>query len=69
MRSSHQPPCLVQHSREGTIMPIDNDALVYSTDHGDLRKRPPFAPPGPPSLLPNKPPSYSVLRKAAAARW
>ena len=28
-------------------MPIDNDALVYSTEHGDLRKRQPSAPPGP----------------------
>src|SRR5215831_12204231 len=28
-------------------MPIDNDALVYSTDHGDLRKRRPAAPPAP----------------------
>jgi translation initiation factor 1 len=28
-------------------MPIDNDALVYSTEHGDLRKRRPSAPPGP----------------------
>jgi translation initiation factor 1 len=28
-------------------MPIDNDALVYSTDHGDLRKRRPSAPPSP----------------------
>jgi translation initiation factor 1 len=26
-------------------MPIDNDALVYSTEHGDLRKRPSIAPP------------------------
>ena len=24
-------------------MPIDNDALVYSTEHGDLRKRQPAA--------------------------
>ena len=28
-------------------MPIDDDALVYSTEHGDLRKRQPSAPPGP----------------------
>ena len=28
-------------------MPIDNDALVYSTDHGDLRKRRSAAPPAP----------------------
>jgi len=28
-------------------MPIDNDALVYSTEHGDLRKRQPAAPPHP----------------------
>src|SRR4029434_3654115 len=27
-------------------MPIDNDALVYSTEHGDLRKRQPSAPQG-----------------------
>ena len=27
-------------------MPIDHDALVYSTEHGDLRKRQPSAPPG-----------------------
>jgi translation initiation factor 1 len=27
-------------------MPIDNDALVYSTEHGDLRKRRPSAPLG-----------------------
>jgi translation initiation factor 1 len=27
-------------------MPIENDALVYSTEHGDLRKRPPSAPQG-----------------------
>ena len=27
-------------------MPIDKDALVYSTEHGDLRKRPPSAPQG-----------------------
>src|SRR5574341_1556497 len=27
-------------------MPIDNDALVYSTEHGDLRKRQPSAPRG-----------------------
>ena len=46
-------------------MPIDNDALVYSTEHGDLRKRQPSAPQVPPSLLPNKSPSYSVPRKAA----
>jgi translation initiation factor 1 len=26
-------------------MPIDHDALVYSTEHGDLRKRQPSAPP------------------------
>jgi translation initiation factor 1 len=26
-------------------MPIDNEALVYSTEHGDLRKRQPSAPP------------------------
>ena len=26
-------------------MPIDHDALVYSTEHGDLRKRRPSAPP------------------------
>ena len=25
-------------------MPLDNDALVYSTEHGDLRKRQPAAP-------------------------
>jgi translation initiation factor 1 len=25
-------------------MPNENDALVYSTEHGDLRKRPPSAP-------------------------
>jgi translation initiation factor 1 len=34
-------------------MPIDHDALVYSTEQGDLRKRQPAAPPGlalPPSL-------------------
>jgi translation initiation factor 1 len=28
-------------------MSIDNDALVYSTEHGDLRKRQLSAPPGP----------------------
>ena len=28
-------------------MPIDDDALVYSTEHGDLRKRRPSAPAGP----------------------
>ena len=28
-------------------MPIENDALVYSTQQGDLRKRQPSAPPGP----------------------
>ena len=28
-------------------MPGDNDTLVYSTEHGDLRKRQPAAPPGP----------------------
>jgi translation initiation factor 1 len=28
-------------------MPNNNDALVYSTEHGDLRKRQPSAPPGP----------------------
>ena len=40
MDAPYQAPCLVQHSREGTVMPsIDNDALVYSTEHGDLRKR------------------------------
>jgi translation initiation factor 1 len=27
-------------------MPSDNDALVYSTEHGDLRKRPPATPRG-----------------------
>ena len=27
-------------------MPIDNDALVYSTEHGDLRKRQPSTPRG-----------------------
>ena len=27
-------------------MPIDNDALVYSTEHGDLRQRQPSAPRG-----------------------
>ena len=27
-------------------MPIDNDALVYSTEHGDLRKSRPAAPRG-----------------------
>ena len=27
-------------------MPIDHDTLVYSTEHGDLRKRQPSAPPG-----------------------
>ena len=27
-------------------MPIDNDALVYSTEHGDLRKRQPSTPQG-----------------------
>ena len=27
-------------------MPRDNDALVYSTEHGDLRKLQPSAPPG-----------------------
>jgi len=27
-------------------MPIDNDALVYSTEHGDLRKLQPSAPRG-----------------------
>jgi translation initiation factor 1 len=27
-------------------MPIENDALVYSTEHGDLRKRQPTAQPG-----------------------
>jgi len=27
-------------------MPIDHDALVYSTEHGDLRRRQPAAPPG-----------------------
>ena len=27
-------------------MPIDDDALVYSTEHGDLRKRQPSAPQG-----------------------
>jgi translation initiation factor 1 len=28
-------------------MPIENDALVYSTEQGDLRKRQPRAPQGP----------------------
>ena len=28
-------------------MPIDHDALVYSTEHGDLRKRQPAASQGP----------------------
>jgi translation initiation factor 1 len=28
-------------------MPIDHDALVYSTEQGDLRKRQPSAPQGP----------------------
>jgi translation initiation factor 1 len=28
-------------------MPIENDALVYSTEKGDLRKRQPSAPEGP----------------------
>ena len=51
----YQPPCLVKHSWEGTIMPIDNDALVYSTEHGDLRKRQPSAPPGP-----THPPSQQI---------
>jgi hypothetical protein len=27
-------------------MPIDHDALVYSTEHGDLRTRQPSAPQG-----------------------
>jgi translation initiation factor 1 len=27
-------------------MPIENDALVYSTERGDLRKQQPAAPPG-----------------------
>ena len=34
-------------------MPIDNDALVYSTEHGDLRKRQPSVPQGP-SLPPSQ---------------
>ena len=31
-------------SAKGPWMPIDNDALVYSTEHGDLRTRQPAAP-------------------------
>jgi translation initiation factor 1 len=37
-------PETLQTNAKEFCMPRNNDALVYSTEHGDLRKAPPFVP-------------------------
>ena len=46
-------------------MPIDKHDLVYSTEHGDLRKRQPSAPPGP-VLPPSQ--QTAVIHRASKGR-
>jgi translation initiation factor 1 len=46
-------------------MPIENDALVYSTEHGDLRKRQPSTLPGP-ALPPTQ--QTAVLQRTSKGR-
>jgi translation initiation factor 1 len=46
-------------------MPIENDALVYSTEQGDLRKRQPSAPQGP-ALSPTQ--QTAFLHRASKGR-
>jgi translation initiation factor 1 len=46
-------------------MPIDHDALVYSTEHGDLRKRQPSTPPGP-TLSPSQ--QTAFIHRASKGR-
>jgi len=46
MREDCSPYALESTSEKGPCMPINNDALVYSTEHGDLRKPQPAAPRG-----------------------
>jgi translation initiation factor 1 len=46
-------------------MPIDHEAFVYSTEHGDLRKRRPSAPHGP-ALPPHR--QTAFLHRASKGR-
>ena len=46
-------------------MPIDNDALVYSTEHGDLRKQQPSATPGL-AILPSQ--QIAFIHRASKGR-
>jgi translation initiation factor 1 len=46
-------------------MPIENDALVYSTEQGDLRKRQPRAPQGP---APSPPRQTALIHRASKGR-
>ena len=46
-------------------MPIDHDALVYSTEHGDRRQRRPSAPPG---VAPPPAKQTAVLQRTSKGR-
>ena len=54
---------------KGVWMSIDHDALVYSTEYGDLRQRQPSAARDLSCLPHSKLPSYSVSPEAVVGRW